>query len=319
MNHPFSGRLIDGAASYKWLADNSSSVNGQVSICSAFLRSSILEDLSLRLPRNSSVRVLVRWQLSDLLAGASDLEAYQVSKRHGWDFNICINFHGKVFCFPPGGILVGSANATGAGMGLLSNSNSEVCTIVEDTEFNRQHVNKLFQSSIRMDDILFNKMKLAYDINLITKEHIDWPDSIYEKIRPLTNTSDKLLLSECLLSNGKEILLESKSNTHYAKCDASLLSLPSGEFDHEFIAYRLKQTKIFQFLLQLLEKEGGEVYFGTLTAKLHDYLVEDPTPHRREIKLLVQNIYSWVNYLSPLLTLKVDKPNHSERIRINCC
>jgi hypothetical protein len=316
MTFPFSGRLIDGGASYKWLADNSSIVTDQVSICSAFLRSSILENFSLRLPKNVSARILVRWQLGDLLAGASDLEAYQVSKRLGWDFNICTNFHGKVFRFPPGGILVGSANATGAGLGLLSNSNSEVCTVVEDSEFNRQLVNNLFNLSIRMDDNLFNEMKIVYEQTLKAKENVDWPDFIHERIRPITNISGKVLLSECLLSNGQEILLESTSFSHQAKCDASLLSLPSGEYDHEFIAYRLRQTKIFQFLMQLLEKEGGEVYFGTVTAKLHDYLVEDPTPHRREVKLLVQNIYAWVNHLSPLLALKVDKPNHSERIRI---
>jgi hypothetical protein len=73
---PLSGSLIDGKTAYSWLVSNASNVTGNVSICSAFLRSSIIGDLSSRFHPDASVRVLVRWQLGDLLAGASDLAAY---------------------------------------------------------------------------------------------------------------------------------------------------------------------------------------------------------------------------------------------------
>jgi hypothetical protein len=81
MIFPLTGRLIDGKASYKWLADNSVNATGYISICSAFLRSSILEDFSKRFPKDASVRVIVRWRLEDLLAGASDLEAMRSAKK----------------------------------------------------------------------------------------------------------------------------------------------------------------------------------------------------------------------------------------------
>jgi hypothetical protein len=316
MIFPLTGRLIDGKASYKWLADNSMNVGGVVSICSAFLRSSILEDFSKRLPKDASVRVIARWRLEDLLAGASDLEAYEVCKRKGWDFNICTNFHGKVFVFPPAGILVGSANATGSGLGLLSNSNSEVCTVVEESEANKSLVESLFLSSVKMTDELFTKLKDVYQNSLQKSDRVEWPDFISEEISPPQNFDGKLFLSECLLSDGNEILNLLKCDSTEAKSDASLLSLPSGQFDQKVIARRFSETKIFSLLKSLLEAEGGEIYFGTLTTAIHNHLMEDPAPYRRDVKIIVKNLYSWVSHLGKYLSMEVDRPNHSERIRL---
>jgi hypothetical protein len=316
MGFPLTGKLIDGKASYKWIADNSVNVAGIVSVCSAFLRSSILEDFSKRLPKDTPVRVIARWRLEDLLAGASDLEAYEVCKKMGWDFYICTNFHGKVFVFPPGGILVGSANATGSGLGLLSNSNSEVCTVVEESESNKSLVESLFSSSVKMTDKLFIKLEDVYQHSLKKGITIEWPKFISEEISPSKNFYGKLFISECLSSDGNEILNLSKCMSAEAKADASLLSLPSGQFDPQVVARRLAETKIFALLKSLLEAEDGEIYFGTLTAIIHNHLIEDPAPHRRDVKVIVKNLYSWVSNLEKHLSMEVDRPNHSERIRL---
>jgi hypothetical protein len=315
MIFPLTGKLIDGKASYKWIADSSVNVAGIVSVCSAFLRSSILEDFSKRLPKNTPVRVIARWRLEDLLAGASDLEAYEFCKKIGWDFYICTNFHGKVFVFPPAGILVGSANATGSGLGLLSNSNSEVCTVVEGCESNNLLVDELFSASTRMTDNLFSKLKDIYKNSLQKSDRFEWPDFIYQEVLPPSVFDGKLFLSECFSSNGDEILNSSKCESIEARADASLLSLPSGQYDSQVIAKRFSETKIFSLLRKILEAEGGEIYFGALTAALHGQLMEDPAPHRSDVKIIVKNLYSWVSHLGRYLSLEVDRPNYSERIR----
>jgi hypothetical protein len=315
MIFPLTGKLIDGKASYKWLADNSMNVDGVVSICSAFLRSSILEDFSKRLPKDSPVRVIARWRLEDLLAGASDLEAYEVCKKMGWGFYICNNFHGKVFSFPPNGILVGSANATESGLGLLSNSNSEVCTVVKESELNKQLVNSLFLSSTLMTDKLFEKMKLFYQESIVMKNQLEWPDYILKDLNQNIELN-KLFLSECFLSNGDELILRSSCNSPEAKSDASLLSLPSGQFEHQMIANRFMKTKIYLLINAFLQVER-QMYFGTLTDLIHKNLFQDPAPYRKDVKNIVKNIYSWINHLGGnYLPMLVDQPNHSERIRL---
>ena len=316
MIFPLTGKLIDGRAAYKWLANNAINVNGQISICSAFLRSSILEDFSRKLPSGADVRVLARWRLEDLLSGASDMAAYEFCRKLGWSFSICTYFHGKVFVFPPAGILLGSANATGSGLGLLSNSNSEVCTVVQINESNKSLVEGLFLSGTKVTDELFENLKNIYENSLMKSDRLEWPDSILRKILPSKEFEGKLFLSECLASNGDEILNLLKIESSEAKFDASLLSLPTGQFSREVIAKKLTETKIFQLLRTEIKANGGEIYFGALTAAIHSHLIEDPVPYRRDVKVIVKNLYSWVSHLEEFLLMKVDRPNYSERIRI---
>jgi hypothetical protein len=166
-----------------------------------------------------------------------------------------------------------------------------------------------------MTDELFTKLKGVYQNSLQKGDSVEWPDFIAEEILPPENFDGKLFLSECLSSDGDEILNLSKCMSAEAKADASLLSIPSGQFDPQVVARRLAETKIFSLLKSLLEAEGGEIYFGTLTASIHNYLMEDPAPHRRDVKIIVKNLYSWVSHLEKYLSMKVDRPNHSERIR----
>ena len=167
-----------------------------------------------------------------------------------------------------------------------------------------------------MTDELFEKLKDIYQNSVKKGDRLEWPDFIYEEISPPKDFDGKLFLSECLSSNGDEILNLSKCESPESKADASLLSLPSGRYDHQVIASRLAETKIFALLKSLLEAEGGEIYFGALTAAIHNHLMEDPAPYRSDVKIIVKNLYSWVSHLGKYLSMEVDRPNHSERLRL---
>ena len=311
-----SGNLIDGKLAYLWLIEKSKGLTTNISLCSAFLRSSIIDDLSAKFHEDATVRVMVRWQLSDLLAGASDLKSYERCSKFGWKFYISLKFHGKIFHLPSHGIIVGSANATESGFGLLSNSNSEACTIVAENDSNIEFVNHLFENSIEMNDELFCNLKTIFDQAVIDKNSLDWPDEVLKELLVSNELSDKLFISECFKSDGEELLAFPSQLSQDARSDLSLLGLSDRNSSVESISKQFTKTKIFTLLLGLLEERGGEVYFGTLSAALHDWLVEDPAPHRREVKVLVKNLYCWIANLSPVTTgLAVDRPNHSERIR----
>jgi hypothetical protein len=311
-----SGDLIDGKSAYWWLVENSKSVTAGASICSAFLRSSIIDDLSKNFRRDASVRVMVRWQLGDLLAGASDLKAYELCSALGWKFFISLKFHGKVFHLPSRGILVGSANATESGFGLLSNSNSEACTIVAENESNIDFVNHLFEDSIQINDDLFEKMRSIFNQAVIDKNSIEWPNEILEEISGFNSPDNKLFISECFKTNGDELLTSPPYLSEDAKSDLSLLGLVGRNHSLDSVGKNFTKTKVFLLLVDLLDEKGGEIYFGSLTSAFHDWLVEDPAPHRREVKVLVKNLYCWIASLGSDVTgLVVDRPNHSERIR----
>lgn len=312
----FSGNLIDGRSAYLWLVEKSKNVTTDISICSAFLRSSIIDDLSKEFHQDATVRVMVRWQLGDLLAGASDLKSYELCSGFGWKFYISLKFHGKVFHLPSQGILVGSANATESGFGLLPNSNSEACTIVSENNANVEFVDHLFENSIEMNDEIFNKLKIIFDQAVIDKNSVDWPADVLEELSVSNELVKQLFISECFKTDGEELLAFPSQLSQDARSDLSLLGLSDRHASIDSVAKQFTKTKIFTLLLGLLKERGGEVYFGTLSAALHDWLVEDPAPHRREVKVLVKNLYCWISNLSSLATgLAVDRPNHSERIR----
>jgi hypothetical protein len=311
------GDLIDGKSAYLWLVDNFNDVSGDISICSAFLRSSIIKDLSSKFHKKSAVRVMVRWQLGDLLAGASDLESYKYCVELGWKFFVCLNFHGKVFHLPGHGVIVGSANATESGFGLLSRSNSEACTIVVESDSNIQFINHLFGKSIEMNDVLFAEIEEVFNKSTGNSVLVEWPNKIIQELTPTNNLKNKLFLSECLKTNGEELLSSNSELSADARSDLSLLGLQEHQANVDSIVRQFKKTKIFALLHLLLEEQGGEVYFGALTSAVHGWLIEDPTPHRREVKDLVKNLYGWIaGFNSGVVGLVVDRPNHSERIRL---
>ena len=63
------------------------------------------------------------------------------------------------------------------------------------------------------------------------------------------------------------------------------------------------------------EKKKKECYFGELSAKLHNALINDPKPYRKEVKDLLSNLLGWIEYFD-FDFIKVDRPSYSQRVHI---
>ena len=57
------------------------------------------------------------------------------------------------------------------------------------------------------------------------------------------------------------------------------------------------------------------MYFGQLSDELHNALVSEPKPYRRDVKVLLSNLLEWCQKLN-LEEVEIDRPNHSQRIRL---
>jgi len=314
--HPFTGRLIDGAAAADWLVAAIAGLGCNVALCSAYLRAQALETLLAGRAAGLGGRVLVRWQLADLLAGASDLQAFQVAKAAGLQLLIRLDFHGKVFCVPGRGILVGSANATLSGLGLRSQSNEEVCTLVPAAPENLAHIEHLFAGAVLMDEQLFAEISEAVQAASRLEGSAgsaDWPASLLSKLQA-SPAVHHLLASECLwsapqLTSGGSIKL---LDVH----DRQLLGLSQSTVTLGDATHRLQQTKIFRWLRQFLQRAGVPQFFGALSGALHDSLLDDPTPYRHEVKVMLQHLLAWCELL-PAAGVIVDRPQYSQRVRLH--
>ena len=64
---------------------------------------------------------------------------------------------------------------------------------------------------------------------------------------------------------------------------------------------------------KIKKQENKEIYFGDLSSLIHNSLLDDPKPYRKEVKDLQANLYSFLKILD-LEEIKIDQPNVSERI-----
>jgi hypothetical protein len=311
------GKLIDGPQAYRWLNEALPKLTGEASFCSAFLKESILQDFSKKLPEKSNVRILVRWQINDLLSNASDLEAYTFSKKMGWGFYIKLNFHGKVFAVPENGMLVGSANATSAGLGLRVDSNHEIGTIVDPNINNVLLINNLFKSAVKVDDLLFDKIKSALSNSPTETKLSEWPTELLLLLNTENDHDDKFFLSECFISNGSDLLASPYIASQDALKDLSLLGIHDKEFNRNTVIKYFLKSKIFKWTLAQVAQSPEGIRFGTLTNALHSALIEDPSPYRKEVKELVKNLYSWIRLIGPQDSkLEIFQPNFTEILRL---
>jgi hypothetical protein len=315
--YPFSGKLIDGYQAYQWLQEAIPQLKGQAVFCSAFLKANVVQEFHKLVPPGAKVKVLARWQLGDLIFGASDLSAYELCKEFSWDFYIKLNFHGKVFWIPENGILVGSANATSSGLGLRPYSNSEVGTVVNQSADNIQIVNGLFSDSIQVTDSLFTNLKNVVDANEKQRDKLSWPRNVLNELDKADYSTEKFFFSECLHTSGLDIFSGANLRDEFVIADLSLLGLLCGNLSKASLIQAFIAGKLFKWAYATVKKNGGSLSFGGVTVALHDAFLEDPAPYRRDIKKLVQNLYSWIKLSGSDLTgIEVIQPNHSEILRI---
>lgn len=311
------GKLISGAESFEWIKKSLSSLNKPASICSAYIKLSILKEIA-SYTKQKDIRFLARWDLNDLVGGASDIECYEFARDNGWQFFINNSLHAKIYYLPPAGILSGSANATNSGLGLAPKSNREASTVVDINDHNLRFIDNLFNESILLTDSIFQDLKDAY--NDIDKSNINvqWPNSILEIFSPKILSNAKFMLSECLLSDGLEIFNSFKANTEESINDLSMLAVPINLFEKTYISNKFIYSKIFLWVKEIIKENNGSISFGGLTHALHNALLEDPKPYRSEVKQLVKNIYSWIRLVGHHKTgIVYDRPNYSEILRIN--
>ena len=313
------GKLLNGNEAFLLASEAISEIEQPIDICTAFLRSEALLALLMRAPKSLTGRILVRWRLSDFLAGASDFDSYEIALSHGLPIYMRLDFHGKVYSLPPFGLIVGSANATGSGLGLTQDCNAEICTLIECSKSNQAIVDALYASAIAVDCELLSELKaiFAKSREQSIVEH-EWPISIAHRLKNRLPVKS-LMIDQCFWERPRWIGSTIDVNNEKMAHDVKLLNIlniaTELTIDDARIKINLKSTTIYSWLVASLAKHNGEMYFGQLAASLQSTLADEPPPSRKDVKELVRNLLEWVDALK-IDNIMVDRPNHSQRIRL---
>jgi len=281
----------------------------KVIILSAFIKHKAFQWLKEQI-KNSDIEVIVvsRWRSDDLVAGVSDLSVYEQCREQGWTFKVDQRLHSKLFLIDSSIAFVGSSNLTGAGLGLTKNSNFELSTKVKATSGDLDKIHKYISSCITMTDDLYDEIKeFINSVESSKKSSYRWPISI-ESL--LEGRVDYLWVDELLFTS------PNSNDDDDIRHDLSLLEVDGLDIDIDLLRTKFIELRVVKWLnSQLLKEESKSLRFGAISSRLHDALLNDPKPYRREVKDFQVNLFNWLKYLE-LPDFEFSKYNVSETISL---
>ena len=98
-----------------------------VVVAAPYLKADMMEMFLNAIPGSASLICITRWKLLDVQQGASDIACWNLVSEHNGSFRLHPRLHAKYYRLDDD-VLVGSANLTMSGMGLIPGSNLEILT-----------------------------------------------------------------------------------------------------------------------------------------------------------------------------------------------
>lgn len=287
----------------KAVEDELKNATKSVQIITAYCKEAAFDHLNSLINQNIvDKRMLVRFRLGDILKGSTDFSVLENAISDGWAVYIHFDLHAKTYVVDDKRAVVGSANTTRSGLNMCGHGNVEMATLVGVEQDDLVKLNKLFEDAIVVDNELINK--LSSQLQLIPKDEksktLCWDSSITSMFNPHIDV---------LFSHEFPDTSEVIPGSYYAFLDETF-SGDYAEFKESF-----RWCNAYMWLISVLEKHGGCLYFGELTEKLHNALITDPKPYRKDVKVLLANLLSIIDKLE-MDEVVIDRPNHSQRVRL---
>lgn len=287
----------------------------EIIILSAYVKKVGVEWLIEKISKKEiNCTIISRWDKGDLAQGSSDIECYQLCKGNKWQFKILKDLHAKIMLVDKKDLFIGSPNLTGHGMSLIPVSNKEMGVKLEATSSDTNIIKNLIEEAILVDEQIYKELKLwKENLPEIKKNKFpDFPDSLKSKF---TENLDKIWVHNFPWSDVKDLLSE-KKNSQNILHDLELFGLENNDIDITKINKCFINSKVYKWLLNVLNKETNkEIYFGNLSKIIHNSLLDDPKPYRKNVKQLQKNLFSFLKYLK-LDQIQIDQPNFSQRIKL---
>ncbi|MCR9106006.1 MAG: phospholipase D family protein [Gammaproteobacteria bacterium] len=265
-------------------------------IACAFIKLGALETLADNFAGGvDKVTIIARWQKRDLIAGVSDLEVFEYCRDRGWRFGVDRNLHGKLYLIDQETAFLGSANLTRSGLSIGGIGNSEFGTRMDMGEIDKQKINKFVSDDVTWvtNDLFLlisSEVCAAKDISMPAMEH-SWSLEIASK---LTKAANYLWIDELFFSSPTGLLRLNLSDGAVLH-DFDLLGLDFDDITEGSVTSAFRRSKMYSWLSGRLSKHGS-MNFGLLSHELHNAILNDPAPYRKDIKDFVRIIFEWCEY-----------------------
>lgn len=283
-----------------------SAAQKSVRLISAFCKLDALKKMEAHInPVVSDKRILVRFRLLDIVSGATDFDILNYCMSRGWKVHIRFDLHAKTYIVDNSRGITGSANMTSSGLDMNGAGNYEMASFVKIEQGDIQKIKKLFDNSIAVTEKIIKTLKEQYELakdNMMINKNLEWSS----EIKNLVITKVKTLFSYDL-PDSENVNFRSGDRIDF------LDFITDGNI--ETVKNVFMSSNCYKWLFNILVENNGCIFFGELTQKLHDSIVEEPKPYRKDVKQMLSNLLCWIQKLK-VDTIVIDRPNHSQRIRL---
>ena len=245
-------------------------------------------------------RLLLRFRMDDVISGSTDFSVLDYAISEGWKVHIRFDLHAKTYVIDNKRGLVGSANATRSGLSIGKAGNIEMATLVDIEPQDIIKISQLFHDAIIVDEFVLDMLRKQ--INQVNEQPqrtvYSWDSSITNLFSPHVNTLFSYELPE-------DFALE--PGEYFSFLDETY------EGDKEKLKEVFRWSNAYLWLKETLKENDGCLYFGGITEKLHNVLVSDPKPFRRDVKQMLSNLLKLIE----MEDIVIDRPNYSQRVRLS--
>jgi hypothetical protein len=293
-----------------------------VSIFSAYIK---LETLKHIIEECRNVKfVLVRWQLTDIQNGSSDLTIYPYLKQLNIPLLINQRLHFKVYKNTNSECIITSANISSRAYNVprFNNFNHEVGSVITDISRNDEiQFEKIVHQSHCVDDSIYELYKNKVDSNFIDSKNETPNDN--QELNFFTHK--RFTLSDLPMSSSisvftylyfEEINLEKNLDYYCFIHDMAKYNIPLNLSQEELKTKLINGFLENPFINALLNhiKTTGELYFGEVKSWIHHNCSDSPLPRKWEITENIQILFQWLQELD-MDEFCCDRPNYSQRVR----
>ena len=285
---------------------------------SAFIKKKALEWLAEVIKPEAKVTVVSRWQKTDLVSGASDLEIFEFCRNKNWDFKILNNLHSKLYLLNENKIFLGSANLTSKGFNISSQGNIEIGTEIEATPEDLQLIQNLLDDAIFMDQNLYDS--ICQEVNETDKSMFDqidtqpliWSQKILDT---LEKKVEKLWMHDLFVSPALKKLPDISDED--IEHDCNLLNfnkddLDSNNYEKEELSKKFESSKMFKWFMNIMkENTNSRKSFGFFSKQLHNSLRDEPPPYRSGVKEYLSFFETWLSEYSTSVIVRKGKVSSS--------
>lgn len=292
---------------------------------SPFVSVKALEEVLASKQARTVVSLVTTWRLEDLVSGISDISLYDFCRDRGIYLFLNQRLHLKSYLADYQRLLTGSANLTGAGLGLHAKSNFE--TLVDLSEADPTYL--VFLAKVKKEAILVNTsivQMFEEQLSLASSRTTPMINDLAKAQSTLDQTllmQKHFLISALPMSRSIEQLYDVVSGKKFddfeieASAQHDIANYDLGERTYADIAdfKDALRGKFFAhpFITALCDFISESRRFGAIKEWVQQNCTDVPVPSRRDLTGNVQVLYNWLVDLGTD-RYEVTRPNYSEII-----